>query len=271
MPTFGSRFHFLANDWYFNSLNVSLFVTFFGEKYDTVESAGRSAKEQKKEDVLAMKHFAHNAIKVLFMCTVASAALAPAAHASIIYGFTEDGCTGNCGPQVGGFGTVTLTQVDSNTVSVTVDLFHGNEFVDTGNHDALTFNIDGATVTLSGFDSNFSQDLPPVADNPPYGPFSYGVSCTGCGPGGSGPVPSPLDFVVSRASGLLETDFVANTNGIFFAADILSGTTGKTGAVGSLGLEVGGHSATPEPATWGLIGLGLLAAGFVRKRTRQSN
>ncbi len=218
-----------------------------------------------------MKRFAPGAIKALFACVVALAALVPAARASTIFTLTQDGCTGHCGPQSGGFGTVTLEQVDSNTVSVDLDLFNGNEFVSTGNHDALTFNIGGGAVTLSGFDSDFSQDLPPVANNSPYGPFSYGVSCTGCGSGASDPVPPPLEFVASRTSGLSVADFVANGNGIFFASDILSGTTGKTGAVGALGGHVSDQSTVPEPATCGLIGLGLLVLGVVRKRTRQGS
>jgi hypothetical protein len=214
-----------------------------------------------------MKRLTPSAISLgLFLLATA---LIPAASGSTIFTLTQDGCSGNCGPQSGGFGTVTLTQVDTNTVDVKLDLSNGNLFVSTGNHDALTFNIGGSTVTLFGFSSNFSQDLPPVANNSPYGPFSYGVSCTGCGNGGSAPVPSPLEFDASRASGLSVTDFVANSNGIYFASDIISGTTGKTGAVGALGETA--RSTVPEPATWGSVGLMLVATGVVRKRIRKGN
>ena len=216
-----------------------------------------------------MKFLAPNSIAGLVFL-LATAALVPAASGTTIFTLTHDGCSGNCGPQSGGFGTVTLTQVDSNTVGVNLDLFNGNLFISTGNHDALTFNITGGTATLSGFSSDFSQDLPPVANNSPFGPFSYGVSCTGCGSGGSGPVPPPLEFVASRASGLSVTDFVANSNQIFFASDILSGTTGNTGAVGALD---GGDpkTITPEPASFGFVGLVLVAAGVVRRRNRKGD
>jgi hypothetical protein len=72
---------------------------------------------------------------------LAMLALAPTARADLIYQLTDDGCSGGCGPQVS-FGQVDLHTVTATEVEVTVTLFNGNEFVMTGNHEALTFNVD---------------------------------------------------------------------------------------------------------------------------------
>jgi len=170
------------------------------------------------------------------------------AHADTIFTLTEDSCSGGCG--ISPFGTVTLHQTDSDTVGITVDLFNGNQFVTNGNHEAFSFNVSGAAVTISGLSSSFSIDAGTV-DNAGFGSFGYGL-VTG------GTIPPPLTFVVSRASGLLISDFVGNADSIAFAADILSGLNGNTGAVGAF-------AAVPEPATFGLIGLGLIAGAILRR------
>jgi hypothetical protein len=187
------------------------------------------------------------------------AALLPAAHADTIFTLTQDSCSGGCG--INPFGTVTLQQVDANTVDVTVNLFNGNKFVTNGNHEALSFNVSGAAVTISGLSSNFSIDTGAI-DNPGFGSFGYGLVT-------SGTIPPPLTFVVSRTTGLSLSDFVGNAQNIFFASDIQSGTNGNTGAVGALAGATA-QTAVPEPTTFALLGIGLITAGVVRKRTRQS-
>ena len=208
-----------------------------------------------------MKFLGERAIKCLGLFLLATAVLVPVASGSTIFILSQDGCPGSCGPQAGGFGTVSLLQVDADTVGVTVDLFNGNLFANTANHDALTFNIVGSPVTLSGFTSGFSQDGP-LPGNSPFGVFGYGVSCTGCGSNGTAPVPPPLDFVASRASGLSVGDFVANSNAIFFASDILSGTTGKVGAVATSPIGV----PAPEPASLVLLSSGLVGTMAIRRK-----
>jgi len=190
------------------------------------------------------------------------AALALPARSDLIYTLTQDGCSGNCGPQAGGFGTVDLSQISSTEVQVTVTLSHGNKFVKTGNHDALTFDVSGAAVTLSNFTTGFSQDSSP--SNPPFNPFSDGVTCSGCGPGASSPLPGPLVFDVTRSGGLSVNNFVANSDNIYFASDIISGTSGKTGAVGAQGP---GALTTPEPSLYLMLALGLIAIIAVVWRT----
>ena len=185
-------------------------------------------------------------------------ALAPAARADLLYQLTDDGCTGGCGPQVS-FGQVDLHTVSATEVEVTVTLFNGNEFVDTGVHNALTFNVDDGTATVVPVTTGFTNST--STNNPPFGTFGYALACTGCGPGGSSPLPGPLVVDVSRASGLAPSDFIANSGGFFFAADIISGTTGKTGAVAASGL-----AAVPEPNFYAILALMMVGVLCVAKR-----
>jgi hypothetical protein len=64
-------------------------------------------------------------------------------------------------------------------------------------------------------------------------------------------------------SGLTPVSFMSNGSA-FFTADILSGTTGKTGPVGA----PGPGSITPEPGTFALFGTGLLVFGGIIRRRR---
>jgi hypothetical protein len=69
---------------------------------------------------------------------------------------------------------------------------------------------------------------------------------------------------VSRISGLTPSDFIANSDGFFFAADILSGTTGNTGAIAAIA------SPVPEPGFYGALALGLIGALIALKRERRT-
>jgi hypothetical protein len=189
-------------------------------------------------------------------------ALTPAARADLIYQLTDDGCSGGCGPQVS-FGQVDLHPVSATEVEVTVTLFNGNDFITTGNHEALTFNVDDGTATVVPVTAGFTNTT--STDNPPFGTFGYAVACTGCGPGGSSPLPGPLLVDVSRASGLAPSDFIANSGGFFFADDILSGTTGQTGAVAATAL-----AAVPEPSFYVVLVLALAGAVSAVRRERKA-
>lgn len=209
-----------------------------------------------------MRKFGLTLVALVFM-----ALLVPAAKADLISNLTFDSCTGNCGPQAS-FGTVTVHNLDSTTVSITVTLLNGNEFVTTGTHTGFAFNVSKpATVDTATLPLHWSAVT--SITEPALGDFSNGVNCdqgnsnskSGCA--GSNPFVGTLTFHVL---GVQESDFISNGS-YYFAADILSGTTGKTGLVGAPGVTV--TTQVPEPASLMLLGSGLSAAALrLRKRKK---
>jgi hypothetical protein len=117
--------------------------------------------------------------------------------------------------------------------------------VNTGQETDFGFNLTGTpSITYSGLTTGFTPtgtNGHPDGTNPQTastagfhddgtGFFQYGVSCTGCGNGGSNPQTGPLDFTIT-GTGLSTASFTTNAAGQFFVADMISGTTGKTGPV----------------------------------------
>ena len=217
-------------------------------------------------------------LKGLALSVVAGLAMmavyAAPASADLLFTLNIDGCSGGCGSTgIPPFGTITLHQVDANTVQITETLVPGVEFVNTGAGDAIVFNTTKA-VTLTNISSGFSQD----PSGPPihvgfFGNFDYGILCSGCGSGGSSPLPGPLTFTAADGGSLSISDFIGNSGGFYFAADIINenapGTTKPTGVVGTSGPDVLTVTLTrpvPEPATLALFGAGLLALGLARRR-----
>jgi hypothetical protein len=208
------------------------------------------------------------------------------AHSANAATFTSDHCTGNCGPQATGFATITGTQVGTGVVDITINLLNGNGIVDTGLH-AFTFNLIGnPTVTFS----NFSSPLFDVVNSATntvgatsihqdgFGDFEYALDYTG-GSGASNPFSGPLSFRLT-GTGLTLASFAELSSGgspsAYLTLDIISGTTGKTGAVDccDVGITPFGINAVPGPiAGAGLPGL--LAACFalfgLNRRRRRNN
>jgi hypothetical protein len=186
--------------------------------------------------------------------------------------FTSDHCTGGCGPQNGGFGTVTLTQSGSN-VNVLVTLNNGNQWVQTGAGGNMYFLFDNAGITLASI-TNISMPGNPggpiTAFQGPImangtGQWMWAIGCASCPQGGTGAFSSSLTFTVTNTTlAAMEVGHVVIVNGVptieLFVADILSGTTGRTGDV-----DVNTGHVPDGGATVMLLGVALGALGMVRR------
>src|SRR5262249_20243984 len=70
--------------------------------------------------------------------------------------FTSDHCTGSCGPQAGGFATITGTDQGGGIIDITITPLHNNGFVN-GGQTTFTFNLVGnPTITYSNLPSGFT-------------------------------------------------------------------------------------------------------------------
>jgi hypothetical protein len=187
------------------------------------------------------------------------------------------------GPSVGlqpsNVGTITLTQVNPTTVNVFVDLLSGYGFLNTGGpHTPFAFNIAGTEVGVSAtfivppggvFTApNLSLGLLTLSTadggNTPFG--TYGVTInSSTGNGSANAYFGDLEFDLTRPSGLTTNDFVVNTDGYYFSADLTNGSN-----TGAQAWDTRIASTVPEPATVGLMGTGLLALAGVARRRRQT-
>jgi hypothetical protein len=191
---------------------------------------------------------------------------ASASADSITFTLNTDKCTGTCGTAP--FGTVTIADNATGGVDVSVALKAGEMFAGTGAGDALEFNLNPLNTTtppaisISAITSGFLVGPSPDTASA-LGKFMYSVTCTTC-QGGNGPA-GPLTFTVAN---VLTSQFIANSNGYYFASDIvgLNGNTGNVGATTGVPTQT---SVAPEPASLMLFGTGVTAlGGLIRRRMK---
>jgi hypothetical protein len=218
------------------------------------------------------------------LLSVALLAAPSVSHATLIETFdlTSDHCTGSGGCLNGASGgTVTVT--DNGTGSLIFDVNLNDptvEFVNTGLSDAdFGFSLSSiSTITYSDVSSGFT----PVGSNPQNagtlhmdgtGTFDFGLACTGCGNGGSAPLPGPLDFTITAAGLTLSSLTLSTPNGDnpgqYFAADVIG--NGNTGPIDASsissssstgGAQTSSGSPLPEPNSSALTLLGVAMIGL---------
>jgi hypothetical protein len=199
-----------------------------------------------------------NVFLKIFITSALACALGNSATAATVFTLTEDACTGTCGTSP--YGTVTLNQINSNTVNVTVDLTSSEGFAGTGAGEALEFNLSAPSFTIGDLSAGFAVG-PAPAHASAFGTFLQSIECLLCQGGNANNLGGPLSFNVNSASGIQISDFLANSKGYFFASDIV-GTNANTGNVAA----VGSQSAVPEPGTTMLLSAGLAVIGLLRRR-----
>ena len=211
-------------------------------------------------------HFMRAKWLVLLASIAASGVVASATSFDI----TSASCSG------GICGTVTLTQVDTDHVSVDVET-SPNLIINTGGgHEAFWFRLtafSGLTINLTG--TNATQFLvDPLSSSFPG--FDYGICRNNSG---SCPPPSvgsgtgcctSLTFTVFDSSGVSVADLVdANSSNQIFEADMsANGNTFEAYATCPAGSSFCGGTvqSTPEPVSIMLTGSGLLLLGVFRRK-----
>jgi len=218
----------------------------------------------------------------------------PASATTIDYFLTVDGCSSGCGAV--NYGTVQIKDI-AGGVEVNVTLAPGIEFVNTGalSGEAFVFSLTGhpditiTNLTTADFSvgDNTGSSPPDISAGGTFGSFDYGITCSGCGVGGSNPKAGPIDFDIAGVTTSMFTDGLKNgtETGIFFVVDIINTNalvcnadnvcappTGRVGAPGGNiveclpGIEC---VVTPEPITLSLFGAGLLGAVAITRRRRK--
>ena len=189
-----------------------------------------------------------------------------AAHAGTVTASLDIISTPKIGSGV--LGTVTLTQNGSDEVDIAVLLAAETDFVSTGRpHHAFVFNLDLTTPYTVAITSPTGGIFTLAGANPentPYGTFSNGINCPGCGPGASHANPGPLDLAVTDSSGISIADFIPNCDGYYFSADVI-GPAGGTGDIATRSLSTDKESV-PEPSVLVLLGVGLAGLAAARRR-----
>jgi hypothetical protein len=189
-------------------------------------------------------------------------ALTPSARADMLFNSSQGFCCFS----------VNLHQTDVDDIFVTVTLTNGATlFANTGNgtnHPGFAFNLTAPAITSANILSQ-SATLGAFHVGDPgsqFGDFGYMFDIPGNGTDANDA--GPLTFTVHR-TGILLTDFIANSSGYYFAADICNPNADAAACTGESGINTAPNTPTPEPVSLSLVGGGLLALGlFGRRRVR---
>ena len=183
--------------------------------------------------------------------------------------FTSDHCTNGCLTGQTSGGSVTVSEVGAGVLSFAVNLLNGNQFINSGFEASFGFNLVGdptiaySNITPGSFTIPGTLDPSQAAGSlhmDGTGTFDYGLEATGNG--GSDPNGTSLTFLIT-AAGLTLASLQANAIGQFFAADIISGTTGWTGGIDA------SLSSVPLPPAALLFGTALVGMGVLGRRRRK--
>ena len=187
------------------------------------------------------------------------------------------------GTQPANAGIITLTQVDSDSVRVQVDLLPGYGFLNTGGpHTPFAFNLFGSgALSISPFTTPASGTYASGVfvlntaggDNTPFGTFGIALDIPAAGNGSVNGYFGDLDFTLNRVGGLDTNDFVRNADndpilgGSYFSADLSDGrNTGAQAWAGRTGITVV-PTVVPLPGTLALFGVGLAGLAWSRRKT----
>ncbi len=226
-------------------------------------------KEGEQKYKLTLRRFYMRKFSLLAVLAIA---LAPAQASVIQYALKSDYCIGRCGPSGTLFGTITLTDTVANTVEVNISLNSKYKLVKTGFDVTFAWDLWGnPTVSASGLPAGwslFNSGKPASIAMSDAGNFEYGLVCCGGKSGASYSLWGPLEFTLTAVG--LSTASFSNTNarGYDFAVDVYNTAKYGTG-YGNSGLVAATEcgrvtiSDTPEPATFALLGCGLVGFALI--------